>query len=69
MKALYSCLWLAWVGAFFLIEFSALLGAGAQYTLSDYVWRMEGAGWSFARYVVAALLIFLAGHFLFRWFR
>jgi len=38
-------------------------------TISDFTWRLEGVGWSFARFFIAAGLIWLTLHLSLRWFR
>lgn len=40
-----------------------------RYTLSDLWWAVEGAGWTFARYMSFAILTWLDLHLAFRWFR
>jgi hypothetical protein len=66
----YAYLWIGWIVAFLAIEFSAL-AVNAKYTLSDFVWRFEdlGAPWTFARYFIAAFLVWLALHMVFGLFR
>lgn len=68
---LYGVLWVAWLAAFLAIEVSALVTGHPQWTLSDFVWRLEalGRGWTAARYGVAAFLAWLALHLTFGWFR
>ena len=38
-------------------------------TISDFTWRLEGIGWSAARFFIAAALIWLTLHLSLRWFR
>jgi len=38
-------------------------------TLSDFTWRLEGAGWTFARYAVAATLLWAFCHLVWGMFR
>ena len=68
---LYAVLWIGWLAAFLVIEFSALFAGRPQYTLSDYVWRLEriNQAWTVVRYFVAAFCIWLALHMTFGWFR
>lgn len=68
---LYAGLWLAWLAAFLAIELSAILTGQRQYTLSDYVWRLEdfSRGWTFVRYFTAAFCLWLGLHMTFGWFR
>lgn len=65
--AIYGWLWIIWLAAFLVIELSALWTGHPSRTLSEWVWRIEGRGWTFARYFVAAFLCWLAGHLVFRW--
>jgi hypothetical protein len=71
VKTVYGVLWLLWIIAFLIIELSALWSGNYQYTLSEWVWKLErlGRGWSFARYFVAAFCVWLAGHLVFGWWR
>lgn len=71
LSVLYPVLWALWLAAFLAIEFSAIGTGHHQYTLSDYVWRLEeiNRGWTVLRYFVAAFCLWLAGHMIFGWFR
>lgn len=71
VSPLYGLLWLLWIAAFAAIEFSALGIGRPQDTLSEFVWRIEDVGgpFTFARYFVAAFCIWLAGHFIFGFWR
>lgn len=61
-----SVYWLVWiVGGFMPVEFWALAKGKPQYTLSYQVWHLEGTGMSFARYFVAAFLLWLLIHMVF----
>lgn len=65
-----SWYWLAWiVGGFLPVEIWALASRKPQYTLSYQVWHLEGTGSSFARYFVAAFLLWLLLHMVFEAFR
>lgn len=68
---LYPWVWLGFGAWFVLWETLALATGHPQWTLSDYVWRMEdiGAGWSALRYFIAAACLFLFFHLAFGWFR
>lgn len=68
---LYPWVWVIFVGWFALWEGFALGTGHSEWTLSDYVWRLEklGHGWSFFRYLVAALCLWLFFHFTFGWLR
>lgn len=70
-STLYSVLWIAWLVAFLVIEFSALLQGRPEWTLSEYVWRVEklGATWTFLRYFVAVFCLWLFFHMAFGWWR
>lgn len=50
-------------------EISAFAIGRTDLTISDFTWNLEGAGFSFARYFIAAGLIWLAMHLSFGWFR
>lgn len=73
MKAgnVYAALWIAWIAAFLVIELSAIVTHRDQFTLSDYVWRLEqlGSAWTFLRFFVAAFCLWLFAHMAFGWFR
>jgi hypothetical protein len=71
VSPVYGALWLLWIAMFAAIEFTALGSGRPQDTLSEFVWRIEqlGTPFTFARYLVAALCIWLAGHFILGWWR
>jgi hypothetical protein len=69
MKSLYAALWIGWLTLFCVIEGSAFIMHRYDLTLSDFVWRFEGLGWTAGRYAVAAFLVWLAGHLAFGWWR
>lgn len=71
LKHLYGTFWLVWLGAFLLIELTALFTGHPEFTLSEWVWRLERLGrvWTFARYFVAAFLLWLFFHLVFGWWR
>jgi hypothetical protein len=60
----YPVLWVIWIAAFFAIEMSALFTGHSQFSLSELTWRLERVhhGWTFARFLVAAFCLWLAGH-------
>jgi hypothetical protein len=65
-----SIYWLVWISVGFLpLELWALAVKKPQYTLSYQVWHLEGTGASFARYFVAAFLVWLLIHMVFEMFR
>jgi hypothetical protein len=66
----WSLYWLLWLLIGFCgPEFYALARGESENTLSDQIWRLEGPGASFARYMVGAFTLWLFLHFSFRWFR
>jgi hypothetical protein len=69
MEKTYIIAYLA--GAAWLLgwELSALAAGHPEWTISDFTWTLEGAGWSFARYFIAAALIWLTFHLSLGWFR
>lgn len=68
---LYALFWIAWLALFVAIEGSALVTGHNDYTLSDYVWRLEqlGRAWTVLRFFVTAFCVWLALHMAFGWFR
>lgn len=50
-------------------EIAALALGHPDLTISDFTWRLEGAGWTFARYFIAMALIWLTFHLTLGWFR
>jgi len=71
LKTTYGVLWLLWLASFLAIELTALWTGHPEFTLSEWVWRLEKLGrvWSFARYFVAAFLLWLFFHLVFGWWR
>lgn len=69
MTRVYMVAYLA--GAAWLLgwELSAIFSGHAERTISDFTWQLEGVGWSFARFFVAAALIWLTLHLSLGWFR
>lgn len=59
------------VGAAWLLgwELSAIFTHHVEWTISDFTWQLEGVGWSFARFFIAAALIWLTLHLSLGWFR
>jgi hypothetical protein len=70
-ERLYPWVWYLWGALFFLFELVPLAMKKDQYTLSEYVWRLEdySVGWTALRYFVAALCLWLFFHLAFGWFR
>jgi len=50
-------------------ELSAIFTRRIDLTISDFTWHLEGAGWSFARFFIAASLVWLTLHLSLGWFR
>ena len=71
LSTVYALLWIAWIIAFLAIELTAIFTAHDQYTLSDFVWRLEeiNRAWTFLRLVVAFFCAWLFLHMVFGWFR
>ena len=65
----WSLVWLAWIVEFLVIELTALFSGHPENTLSYQVWHLEGTGATFARYFVAAFLLWLLIHMVFEKFR
>jgi hypothetical protein len=70
VKTVYALLWIGWVAAFLAIEFSAIGTGHSQYTLSDFIWRLEevNRAWTALRFFVAAFCAWLFLHMVFRLF-
>ncbi len=71
MTRAYPWVWLAWAAWFLVFELGAIFTGHSSLSLSDYVWRLEevSARWTFLRYLVAALTLWLFLHLTFGWFR
>jgi hypothetical protein len=71
MAKVYALLWILWIAAFLAIELSAIFTAHDQYTLSDFVWRLEhiNAAWTFLRFFICAFCVWLTLHMSLGWFR
>lgn len=59
------------IGAAWLLgwEISAFAIGRHDLTISDFTWQLEGVGWSFARFFIAAALIWLTLHLSLGWFK
>lgn len=66
---LWTSAWIFMAVWFLVWEFTALIIRRPDLTLSDLVWRLEGAGWTFGRYVVFAMMVWLTFHFVWHMFR
>ena len=66
----YPWTWYALLGFFLVFEFVPIIMRKPQYTLSEYIWRLESysPGWTAIRYFVAAICLWLFFHLVFRWF-
>lgn len=71
LKTTYGVLWLLWIVSFLVVELTALWTGHPEFTLSEWVWKLErlGRAWTFARYFVAAFLLWLFFHLVFGWWR
>lgn len=69
-SVVYPLLWVAWIAAFLAIELSALWSGHANFTLSEYCWRLEqiNRSWTFLRFFIAAFCVWLFFHLVFHWF-
>lgn len=67
----YPWVWIAFALWFALWEGLALGTGQSGLTLSDYVWRMEelGSGWTFLRFLIGMLSLWLFLHLTFGLFR
>lgn len=63
--------WYVLAVAFIVLEFTPLALHRSQYTLSDYVWKLEEINrrWTALRFFIAALCMFLFLHLSFGWLR
>lgn len=70
---LWSVYWLLWLLVGFLVPELVALFTNPDNTLSDQVWRLIGLNghdpWNFARFFVAAFMVWLTLHFVLGWFR
>jgi hypothetical protein len=71
MSTAYAIAWIVWVAWFLGWELTALFTGHPQWTLSEYVWRLErlGTSWTFLRYFIAAGCLWLFFHLAFGLFR
>ena len=69
MTRLYISAYLVGVAWLLGWELSAIAQRRDDLTISDFTWRLEGAGWSAARFFIAAGLIWLTLHLSLKWFR
>lgn len=69
-SVIYPVLWCVWIAAFLAIELTALWSGHPNFTLSDYVWRLEqvNRAWTFLRFFAAAFCAWLFCHLVFHWF-
>lgn len=69
MTRLFALLWIGWIAYFAVVEGTAFLMRRTDLTLSDFTWRLEGAGWTAARYLIAAVLLWAFCHLVWGMFR
>ena len=69
MTRIFALLWIGWTAWFAVVEGLALALRRPDLTLSEFTWRFEGAGWTAARYLVAAVLLWATLHLVYGWFR
>jgi len=69
MTRIFALLWIGWCAYFAIVEGLAFALRRTDLTLSDFTWRLEGAGWTAGRYLVAALMLWAALHLALGWFR
>jgi hypothetical protein len=69
-ERLYPYAWYIWWGLFVVFEGIPIAFKKEQYTLSEYIWRLEGysPGWTALRYFIAAACVWLFFHLVFRLF-
>lgn len=69
MTRVFTLVWLGWIAYFVIAEGTAFLLRRPDLTLSDFTWRVEGAGWTAARYFVAAGMVWATLHLVWHMFR
>lgn len=69
MQKLYMLAYLGGVAWLLGWELSAFAIGRTDLTISDFTWQLEGIGWTAARYLIFAGLLWLTFHLSFRWFR
>lgn len=67
----YPLLWIAWIAAFLAIELSALWSGHPNWTLSEYVWKLEqiNRSWTFLRFFICAFCVWLLFHLVWGFWR
>jgi len=60
----YTIGWIVWVLYFLVLEGLALADPDRHDTFSEYVWSLRNHGGSFAVFMVSALALWLAFHFI-----
>lgn len=68
----FTVAWIVWAGMFVVVEGIALVNKSKDDTLSEHVWsifkvRQQPTKWSFARFFLAAFMVWLSGHFVLGW--
>jgi len=69
MTRVFAVLWIMWIAYFGAVEGAAFIMRRYDLTLSDFTWRLEGTGWTAARYFVAAGLLWAFFHLVWGMFR
>lgn len=70
LDRLYAWYWGLWLVLLFGVpEAFALMSGHPERTLSAWVWRLEGTGPTVGRYFIAAFLLWLLLHMVWRLFR
>lgn len=72
----YRWLWVAWVGAFLVLEFTAIIRRQYKNTFSDFVWWLADItpgrtswNWTAVHLFIAVFLLWLFLHLAFGYFR
>lgn len=66
----YTVAWGLWIAFFAVVEGLALFNNKSGDTLSEHVWKIfkvkeQPWKWTFARFFLAAFMVWLSGHFVF----
>lgn len=69
MRTIFAALWLGWIAYFATVESTAFGLGRPDLTFTDFTLRFEGAGWTAARYLVAAVMIWATLHLVLGLFR
>lgn len=69
LTRLFMWIWAGWIAYFAAAESTAFAIGRRDLTLSDFTWRFEGSGYTLARYLVAAGMIWATAHLVWGLFR